>query len=287
MRNKIFTQTLGPDASAIATILKKDGALYHHTIPSILYGQGNQIIAANLAAIKLIDTIALRSPNLFTRLPKIAFKNYKKSENICVEDTELNIILEFSSLELDEGQHIYLTQTIENTMVEPHERLESLVKISSSFIWETDEDGVFVFISGSNNFGYESNKILGRQSGDFIPFNINNSPASPFVTKRLLQEVEVSFSQADGNIRTLITAAIPLWDKNKKWRGARGIGRDVTNDRLRDIELAKAKNKEQTLQYIMSKIREPDNELNSLDSAAQAITSALAADGCQILTFDK
>ena len=287
LRNKIYTQTLGPDAAAIAAILKKDGALYNHTIPSILYGQGNQIIAANLAAIKLIDTITLRSPYLFTSLPKIAFKNYTKSGNICVEDTELNIILEFSSLELDEGQHIYLTQTTENTLAEPYERLKALVKISSSFIWETDKTGTFVFISGSNNFGYDLNRILGKPSGEFIPSNTNNPPISPFMTKVLLHEVEVSFSQADGNMGTLITAAIPLWDKNKEWRGARGIGRDVTNDRLRDIALAKAKNKEQTLQYIMSKIREPDDELNSLDSAAQAITSALAADGCQILAFDK
>jgi diguanylate cyclase (GGDEF)-like protein len=287
LRNKSFAQPLGPEASAIAAILQKNGALYNHTIPSILYDLENQIIATNLAGTKLIGAITLKSPNLFTKLLKFAFKNHTKSRNICIEDTELNIILEFAPLELDEGQHVYLTQTSENTMEEPYERLESLVKISSSFIWETDKTGVFVFISGSNNFGYDLKNILGKHSGVFIPSNTNNSPTSPFMTKTLIQEAEVSFSQADGNIGTLITAAIPLWDRNEEWRGARGIGRNVTADRLRDIELAKAKNKEQTLNYIMSKIREPDDKLNSLDAVAQAITSALAADGCQILTFDK
>jgi diguanylate cyclase (GGDEF)-like protein len=146
--------------------------------------------------------------------------------------------------------------------------------------------GKFSFVSGASNFGYEPNIILGKSSHEILASNQNNDLGSPFVTRAEMSSVEVNVLKADGTIGILLTSAFPLVKENGDWYGARGIGRDVTNDRQRDAELSTAQNKERILQYINSQIREPGNNLNSLDSAVQAITKTLATDGCQIFPFD-
>ena len=128
--------------------------------------------------------------------------------------------------------------------------------------------------------------ILGTRFHEILVSDQNNGLNSPFTTRTEISSVEVNILKADGTTGILLTSALPLFGKNGYWIGARGIGRDVTNDRQRDAELSKAQNKERILQYINNQIREPDDQLSSLESAVQAITKTLAADGCQIFKFE-
>jgi diguanylate cyclase (GGDEF)-like protein/PAS domain S-box-containing protein len=196
-------------------------------------------------------------------------------------------------MQLDGGRYRYLTQ--KETLFNPRftceflkslDRVENLFMTSNNFLWETDNTGIFSFISGASNFGYQPNMILGTCSHEILVPNQNNERSSPFTTRTEISSVEVNIIKADGTTGILLTSALPLFGKNGCWIGARGIGRDVTNDRQRDAELSKAQNKERILQYINNQIREPDDQLSSLESAVQAITKTLAADGCQIFKFE-
>ena len=77
--------------------------------------------------------------------------------------------------------------------------------------------------------------------------------------------------------------SIPFFDKNGYWRGTRAIGKDVTLDRYRDIELAAAQNRERVISFITQSVREAEVSRKGLDPVLKAITLSLAIDGCQII----
>ncbi len=165
-------------------------------------------------------------------------------------------------------------------------RYKDFAELSSDFSWETNEKGLFIFISGKNLLGYKKNDLLGKKAADFMCFNPESPKNIPFSTEEILYDLEFFFRRADGSVATLITSAIPLRDRNSAWQGARGICHDVTSDRQRDAELAAAQNRERILSYVTRAIREPTNAIDSLNSVLGAITITLAVEGCEITQIE-
>ena len=165
-------------------------------------------------------------------------------------------------------------------------RYKDFAELSSDFSWETNEEGLFVFISGKNLLGYKKNNLLGKKAADFVCPSPDPPMSMPFSTEETLYDLEFFFRRADGSAATLITSAIPLCDKNRVWRGARGICHDVTSDRQRELELAAAQNRERILSYATRAIREPTNAIDSLNSVLEAITTTLAVEGCEITQIE-
>jgi PAS domain S-box-containing protein len=293
LENGFTIDKAASEALALYSLIEKDCALYHQNTIHIVFDSKHNVVAANFLARKLIASLMSNAPKMLTQLAHDALKLRSNSEYITIIDPSKSICLEFISTPLDEGRYHYLTQKerlfdtqLASQFLRSFDRIEKLVTTSNNLLWETDKMGKFSFVSGASNFGYEPNIILGKSSHEILASNQNNELGSPFVTRAEMSSVEVNVLKADGTIGILLTSAFPLVKENGDWYGARGIGRDVTNDRQRDAELSTAQNKERILQYINSQIREPGNNLNSLDSAVQAITKALAADGCQIFPFD-
>ena len=291
--NRFIIDKTAHEALALSSLIEKDCALYHQNIFHLVFDSEHNVVAANFLARKLIESLTLDKPELLTQFASDVSNIKGNSEHITLWAPSKNSYLEFTATQLDGGRYRYLTQ--KETLFNPRftceflkslDRVENLFMTSNNFLWETDNTGIFSFISGASNFGYQPNMILGTCSHEILVPNQNNERSSPFTTRTEISSVEVNIIKADGTTGILLTSALPLFGKNGYWIGARGIGRDVTNDRQRDAELSKAQNKERILQYINNQIREPDGQLSSLESAVQAITKTLAADGCQIFKFE-
>ena len=291
--NRFIIDETAHEALALSSLIEKDCALYHQNIFHLVFDSEHNVVAANFLARKLIESLKLDKPELLTQFASDVSNIKGNSEHITLWGPSKNSYLEFTAMQLDGGRYRYLTQ--KETLFNPRftceflkslDRVENLFMTSNNFLWETDNTGIFSFISGASNFGYQPNMILGTYSHEILVPDQNNGRSSPFTTRTEISSVEVNIIKADGTTGILLTSALPLFGKNGCWIGARGIGRDVTNDRQRDAELSKAQNKERILQYINNQIREPDDQLSSLESAVQAITKTLAADGCQIFKFE-
>ena len=291
MKNKAPSKTTTPETFAIKSLIAKGCVLYNYNRPSMVLDRNHTVLAANFLATRLIDNLLKNSPKVFKTLATNAFGGGPDFDDIQVADVKKNISLKFTAKILDNGQSVYLVQesdTPSTVLKSPVlEGFKNLIDTSNNFLWETNEKGHFSFISEPNRFGYESNELLGKSPREIMNLEASNDAQLPFITKTVLNNVEINLIKADGTVGVLLTSAIPFWTKNNQWNGARGIGRDVTSDRQRDAELSTAQNKERILQYIMGKIREPDEQHSPLESATQAITKTLATDGCQIFKFDQ
>lgn len=174
-----------------------------------------------------------------------------------------------------------LERHLRAALIESRQRYKDLVEISSDFAWETRDDGTFAFVSPRGALGYAAAELVDLPVAKFAT-DLADLPANPFEAREPVEEIELKFRRADGTIAILRSAALPLFDEDGSWRGARGVCRDVTEARARDAALERARRREKLFAEIVAAIRDVVEPANMLAAAAAATQRALRANGCRI-----
>ncbi|MRR58418.1 MAG: PAS domain S-box protein [Deltaproteobacteria bacterium] len=114
-------------------------------------------------------------------------------------------------------------------------RFRTLVETSTDWIWEVDENAVYVYASPKirDLLGYEPEEIIGRTPFDlmhpqdaqrlahiFTEFSLQRKPF------RSLENINI---HKNGGLVTIETSGVPFFDENGRFCGYRGIDRDVTD----------------------------------------------------------
>jgi len=180
------------------------------------------------------------------------------------------------------GRDVTLDRNLRAALFESRQRYKDLVEISSDFAWEVGVTGKFVFVSPRGALGYPADGLVGRAPGDFVVEQPGDAGMLPFLTDHSVDGAELWMRRADGGLACVIAAAAPLIGPAGEWRGARGVCRDVTNERARDAALARASNRERLLTYIVRTIRDVVDPVDMLAAAAEATARAVGAKGCAV-----
>jgi diguanylate cyclase (GGDEF)-like protein/PAS domain S-box-containing protein len=198
------------------------------------------------------------------------------------------VMLELSALPAEDGRvlvlarDVTLERNLRSALVESRQRYKDLVEISSDFAWEVGGDGRFVFVSPKGALGFSPDELVGRDPAEFLALIGDSEGHSPFVAPLAVEDAEVWMKLADGGEACVLLSSTPILGENGEWRGARGVCRDVTQERLRDAALSRANNRERLLSYIVRTIRDEVEPGDMLRAAAEATARALGATGCQI-----
>ncbi|RME63806.1 MAG: diguanylate cyclase [Alphaproteobacteria bacterium] len=116
---------------------------------------------------------------------------------------------------------------------------KDLVACAGGFCWETDAGGAFTFIDGSERLGYPPLALLGRDAKSVFGLDAETA-ALTFQAKSPLEQADVWLTHGEGRLVCLQLSARPLHDPAGNWRGARGMGFDVTLEREQAEALADA-----------------------------------------------
>ncbi len=179
-------------------------------------------------------------------------------------------------------REVTFDENLRKALTDSRRRYKDLVEVSSDFAWETDAEGRFAFVSPRGALGYAAEQLVGRRAADFVVDVTDDPLASPFETVSRRERVETWFRSADGTPACLVASCAPLVDERGNWLGARGVCRDVTEQRERDAALAAARNRERLNAYIANAIRNEIFPGAMLEAAATAVARALSADSVQI-----
>jgi len=163
-------------------------------------------------------------------------------------------------------------------------RFKELVEISSDHAWETAADGSFSMLGARGLAGRPGPQLIGIQPSSLFADSPPPPALSPFSTPLPVEGVEVWIADGEGNPLCFEVSAVPLFDKEGRWSGARGICRDVTRDRRNRANLAEHRDQERILARITGVFRAEANPDDMLRLAASASTHGFSAQGCQILT---
>ncbi|MBI2235726.1 MAG: diguanylate cyclase [Magnetospirillum sp.] len=199
------------------------------------------------------------------------------------------LIIELSALPAADGRvlvlgrDVTLERNLRSALVESRQRYKDLVEISSDFAWEVGPDGRFAFVSPKGALGYTADELVGRRPQDYVVEQGESQGAAQlFSAAMAMEDTEVWMRLADGSQACLLTSSTPLRGDGGDWRGARGVCRDITQERLRDAALSRANNRERLLSYIVRTIRDEVDPADMLKAAAASTAKALGATGCRI-----
>lgn len=179
------------------------------------------------------------------------------------------------------GHEVTLHHNLRAALVESRQRYKDFVEISSDFAWETGSDGAFIFVSPRGALGHSANALVGRDPGDLV-LEREADADLPFHARAMIEDVELWLRRADGGAACLSVSAKPIYDRDGRWIGARGVCRDITGDRERDAQLARARNRERVLNHIVRTFRDEVNPSDMLRVAAETVGRGLGAESCHI-----
>ncbi|OJX70263.1 sensor domain-containing diguanylate cyclase [Magnetospirillum sp. 64-120] len=282
MTSALDQQNRQPTASKVVLGLSRDGLEAYPGAALVLNGDG-AVIHANDRAELLLE--AMRNGQLgdlaaLTRATRPTIVSLRSGAN--------TVVLELAALPADGGHFLVLARDVtlernlRSALVESRQRYKDLVDISSDFAWEVGADGRFVFVSPKGALGFSADELVGRDPGEFVVETPADTESAPFASALALEDVEVWMNQADGSQACVLASSTPIRSESGEWLGARGICRDITQERLRDAALSRANNRERLLSYIVRTIRDEVDPVDMLRAAAEATARALGATGCQI-----
>ena len=113
-------------------------------------------------------------------------------------------------------------------------RFRSLVDNASDWIWEVDENGVYVFSSPrvQHILGYSPEEVLGKKPIDFMPAQEARRVAKIFAEHASARQPLVNFENVNNHKNgyevVLATSGEPIVDSEGRFRGFRGVDKDVS-----------------------------------------------------------
>jgi len=275
-----------PAEAARQSVALGASALSAYPGPAVVLTPAGEVVAANGRAEPLSHAIAEG------RLVNLALLLEAPGSRTLVESLPSpgggTVILELAALPTDDGhllllgRDVTLERNLRSALVESRQRYKDLVEVSSDFAWEVGADGRFVFVSPKGALGFSADELVGRDPAEFFASLPSDATGSPFSATLPVEDAEVWMKQAGGSEACLLASSTPISGEQGEWRGARGICRDVTQERMRDAALSRANNRERLLSYIVRTIRDEVDPADMLHAAAEATARALGATGCQI-----
>ena len=144
--------------------------------------------------------------------------------------------MEEVNAELEQNEHartLQLTRKNEEWR-KSKERFRSLVEITSDWIWEVDQFGVYTYVSSKveDLLGYTPDEVVGKTPFDLMPQAEAERVGAIFAdiakSRRPFQGLENTNVHKDGRLVILETSGVPILDADGSYSGYRGIERDIT-----------------------------------------------------------
>lgn len=123
----------------------------------------------------------------------------------------------------------------EEALRESERRFKALVEVTSDWVWEVDESGVYTYVSPKvfDLLGYIPEEVVGKTPFDFMPEREADRLLMIFGEIAAHQEafhnLENLNLRKDGKEVLLETSGVPIFDSSGAFCGFRGIDRDITN----------------------------------------------------------
>ena len=120
---------------------------------------------------------------------------------------------------------------------ESEERFRKLTELSSDWYWEQDADFRLTFMSKllGPRTGLDANSYLGRRRWDQPALNLSAADwdrhRAQLERHEPLRDFEMQRPAGDGSSRWLSISGEPVFDAERRFRGYRGVGRDITEQK--------------------------------------------------------
>ncbi len=132
-------------------------------------------------------------------------------------------------------------------LIKSEERLRTVISSSADWVWEVDKDGKYIYSSQKSIdfFGISEEEIIGKTPFDLMPEDEAKRVAPIFTEiaakKQPVKDLENWSIGKNGELICLLTNGLPILNNKGELVGYRGIDKNITQRKLFEKELIKAK----------------------------------------------
>ncbi|MDA8109890.1 MAG: EAL domain-containing protein [Betaproteobacteria bacterium] len=143
------------------------------------------------------------------------------------------------------GSRIDITalKNTERALRESESRFRMLTDLSSDYITELDENYRYtpVGLESADKFALRQPGFLGKTPWEIPDSNLTEAQRAELCAvherRETFRDFEYSRMSADGKIRWISASGAPFFDENGRFKGYRGVGRDITERKNAEFEL--------------------------------------------------
>ncbi|HAU29046.1 MAG TPA: hypothetical protein DCW68_02930 [Rhodospirillaceae bacterium] len=180
------------------------------------------------------------------------------------------------------ARDVTMESRLSQVLAESRQRYRDIVELSHDFIWETNSEGRFTFVSPRGGFGYKADELSGQPSSLLLAEDVGEE--SPFTHAGHVDGRETWLRRKDGGLALATLLAHPLIIGDGKIVGFRGLCRPIGETSNQDM------NHPDSLMRVAEYVLRPflsDTETSSAATrAVSAATRALSATGAVIAIKD-
>lgn len=162
-----------------------------------------------------------------------------------------------------------------NALAASRQLFRDLALCSNDFAFETDAFAHFTYTSPGGLLGYTAQDLHGARPRSFFP---NAEVNQLFSVKTPIKAREAWTTNRDGTDACIVVTAIPMHDSLGEWCGARGVVRDITQQKFQERDVAEARAREDLVSAIVTAMRAQIEPRRMMLAAADAIAAATNAD---------
>lgn len=173
-------------------------------------------------------------------------------------------------------------ETLQQALKESREFHRAFAACSADFIWQVDATGVIDYTGPRGLLDYSPDEVFGCPIVRFYT-DIKEAQASlVFLSREPMWEREVWLSDKGGASHCFLVSSVPVTDSSGQWQGARGVGREVTDQRAREAELKKARTSQRMIATVLHAMRSEVDPRAILDAAAIVAADSAELDACLV-----
>jgi PAS domain S-box-containing protein len=176
--------------------------------------------------------------------------------------------------------------TLQRALSESRDFHRSFVACSADFIWQVDGGGIIDYVGPRGLLDHSPEELFGAPIARFFVDSGEARASLVFVSREPVWEQEVWLADRKGDRHCFLVSAVPVRDRDGRWLGARGIGRDITEQRIREAELQRARHSQRMVHSVLHAMRSEVDPRAILDAAAVVAADTARLDACLVLKYD-
>jgi len=109
--------------------------------------------------------------------------------------------------------------------------LNDLTRLTSNWVWETDEDFRFSYVSNQifDSLGIPSEDVIGKKLSQLGTMRSSSGASLDLDYRKPFRDIRFDAEDINGSPRSLLISGLPVYDrKSEDFSGVRGITRDIT-----------------------------------------------------------
>jgi diguanylate cyclase (GGDEF)-like protein len=172
---------------------------------------------------------------------------------------------------------------LRGALLDSRQRWHDLVAMAADIGFETDEWGRFVFLTPDPTLGWSVATLIGQPAELLLAGPAGCAGFNPFRPTALMRGRRVWLKRADGIPACLAFAAAPLFDREGRIVGARGMGIDMTEQEGHDAQVAAALRRGEVVDHILWRMRQEVLAPRMMVAVLDALVHALGAEGASVV----